>query len=405
MRKAAWSSAIALVLGSVAAAVAVAQDQPEDIVVAGKIVARVRDPGEFSSTMERAQKINARIVEAISKKEVGEPKMALKQEGGAPAIYCGTTMLMRVYPGDAKANNLSPKSLARLWMKNFERELPNCEPMPDRIKRLGDAAFEKIPPEPAKPPVTSSGSAPAKAAEEKPRATAVKVAAGPAKLPPEKKPVPKKPPTPLKRGVAQLVVLDTFSMIRRLSDEDYEKKKDQWANNLIERLRPFIRSEIMGGGAVPVLAPQAATSAASTDRLPVLAPPPSKTPKKPATVVVPEKPVEVEKPAEEKPPGEAPRPPAEEKPVPVPVPEVKLPTKPPIIPGGAESKVPQKERIRRKMDAAKQPYLDLKAAGDPKAEQVGELLKAARQKLYAEQFDESEEMMDAALKLLGVTVQ
>jgi hypothetical protein len=385
-----------------------AQDEPQDIVVAGKIVARVRDRGAYSSTMERAQKINANIVECISRKEVGVPKMALKEEGSVPTIYCGTTMLIKVYAGDAKPNGVPPKTLALAWMKNLERELPNCEPMTDRVKRLGAAAFEKVPPEPPKAaeasPTEQTESATAEGpAEAAPAEVAV---APPAEASPaETESSPEEGAAQPQRGVAQLVVLDTFSMIRGLSEDEYEQKKDQWANNLIARLRPFLRSAATAASGGPLVAPDAATSAASTNRLPVLAPPPGAVPEKPSA--------EARKPAKtvEATTGKKPAPkPAEAKPAPagaakpIPVPAAKEAVAKPIMPSG-EGKVSQKMRIRRKMDAAKQPYLDLRTAGDPQADQVGELLKGSREKFYAGDFDDSEEMIDAALKMMGVSVE
>jgi hypothetical protein len=375
-----------------------AQDEPQDIVVAGKVVARVRDRAGYASTMERAQKINANIVEAISRKEVGVPKMALKDQAGVPTIYCGTTMLIKVYPGDAKPNGVPPKTLALSWMKNLERELPNCEPMTDRVKRLGAAAFEKVPPKPAaasstKPP----GAAPA---EESGEATPTEVAVAPpaAGSSADTESPPEEAAAEPQRGVAQLVVLDTFSMIRRLADDEYEQRKDQWANNLIARLRPFLRSEATAAAGGPLVAPEAATSAASTERLPVLAPPPEGAPEKPVTIVE----TTTEKKPTEKPAEVKPAPAGAGKPIPVPA--AKEGAAKPIMPSG-EGKVSQKMRIRRKMDAAKQPYLDLRTAGDPQADQVGELLKGSRERFYAGEFDDSEEMIDAALKILGVSVE
>jgi hypothetical protein len=67
--------------------------------------------------------------------------------------------------------------------------------------------------------------------------------------------------------------------------------------------------------------------------------------------------------------------------------------------------VPQKERIKRKMNAVRQPLADMLASGDPQADRVEKLLAAARSKFYSSEFDASEEAVDAALKLLGLQVK
>lgn len=67
------------------------------------------------------------------------------------------------------------------------------------------------------------------------------------------------------------------------------------------------------------------------------------------------------------------------------------------------ARVPQKRRISKKFEAAQRPYLQLKATDPASAEQVNELLKAARREYAAGNFDVAEEYLDGALRMLGVT--
>lgn len=116
-------AAIALVVMPVAEGACV-----QEIVVANKVVARIVAPGEFGSVSRRAAKIDQRIAQAISVEDVGSPKMSVRQASGVPTIFIGKTMLMRVYPEDAKRYNVSPAQIAKQWAGNLARQFPLAEP-------------------------------------------------------------------------------------------------------------------------------------------------------------------------------------------------------------------------------------------------------------------------------------
>ncbi len=348
---------------------AVQAQQAEPVVVANQIVARVRDKGDCTNVFQRAAKVQQRITETISLKQAGTPQLSLKQEDERWCIYNYETMLIRIWPEDAAPQNIDELSLAQMWLKNFERELPNAEPFRFKFAREGAAAYER----PIKP--------------------AAEVVPEPGNGNPE--PAANNPPTMMtqlpKRSTELLVVLDSFEIIRTYSKEEYEAKKDVLGQRLIERLMPFIL------GTVKTMEPRAPagtplTSPAPSGATPRLSPgTPSGPPPVPDTLPTPT-PTEPVKTAG--PPSPA-----------APPPLIQLTPPAPSGTGDAYARVPQKERIRRKMSAVRQPLSDMKERGDPQADRIGKLLGASRSKFYSGEFNASEEAVDAALKILGLEVK
>ena len=76
----------------------------------------------------------------------------------------------------------------------------------------------------------------------------------------------------------------------------------------------------------------------------------------------------------------------------------------PTAAGADTARVPQKQRIKRKFAAAEQPFMALKNAGDPKADEVSGLLKESRGAFTNGDFDTSETKIDQALRLMGVPI-
>jgi len=219
---------------------AVRAQQAEPVVVANAIVARVRDKGDCPNVFARAAKVQQRITECISKKEAGTAKMSLKKEDERWSISCGTTMLIRVWPEDARANGIDELRLAQMWLENFERELPNAEPFRFKLAREGEAAYEQ--PIKRNPPEADAASNPGPTGD--PEATGTLN-------------VLTQPP---KRSTELLVVLDSFDIVRTYSKEEYEAKKDVLGQRLIDRLAPFIRGMVDIGeptapGGAPLTSP------------------------------------------------------------------------------------------------------------------------------------------------------
>jgi hypothetical protein len=100
-----------------------------DIVLANRIIGRLRDPGPYGSISARGSQVEKNIVEALSVEEVGTPKMWTKMEDGLPSIYIGGTFLVQVQPGDVTSRGASTKTVARQWLAGFEQQFPRAEPV------------------------------------------------------------------------------------------------------------------------------------------------------------------------------------------------------------------------------------------------------------------------------------
>ncbi len=100
-----------------------------DLILANKIIGRLRDPGPYGSVSARGSQVEKNIVEALSVEEVGEPKLWTKLEDGLPSIYIGGTFLVQVRPGDVEGKGISTRTLARQWVAGFDQQFPRAEPV------------------------------------------------------------------------------------------------------------------------------------------------------------------------------------------------------------------------------------------------------------------------------------
>lgn len=147
--------AAVLVVAVVPAAFA---SSPVPVVVAGRVVFRIVDPGPYGTLAARLQAIDQQISEAISCEDVGNPKMTVVQRGGLWSVYIGKTFLASVYAGDAKLYGQPAKRVAELWAARLKEAFPLAQPLGQmadksvatRLDRPGAAALArpvKVPPE------------------------------------------------------------------------------------------------------------------------------------------------------------------------------------------------------------------------------------------------------------------
>jgi hypothetical protein len=113
-----------------------AADDYYDVVLANRLVCRLREAGGHGSVSERGSAVEKNVVEALSVENVGSPRMWTKTVGGYPAIYVGGTFLVQVRPGDARGTGLSTSSLARQWLSAFRQQFPRAEP----VTKMGKGA-------------------------------------------------------------------------------------------------------------------------------------------------------------------------------------------------------------------------------------------------------------------------
>lgn len=131
---------------------------PLPVVVAGRVVFRIVDPGPYGTLTARLQAIDQQISEAISCEDVGRPKMVIAQRAGLWSVFIGKTFLVSVYAGDAKLYSQPAKKVAELWAARLKEAFPLAQPLGQmtdksvatRLDRPGAAALArpvKVPPE------------------------------------------------------------------------------------------------------------------------------------------------------------------------------------------------------------------------------------------------------------------
>jgi len=121
---------LAVTLGLMAGVVAPAfAGDYYDIVLANRIIGRLRDPGKSGSLSIRASQVEKNITEALSVEEVGSPKMWIDVENSIPSIYVGKTFLCQVLSGDLAGKSVSKTTLAKQWLAGFKQQFPRAEPV------------------------------------------------------------------------------------------------------------------------------------------------------------------------------------------------------------------------------------------------------------------------------------
>jgi hypothetical protein len=96
----------------------------QEIVLANKVVARIKTGGDYGSVAARGAKVNQRLVEALSYEDCVNPKMTVAKANGRWTISLGKTMLLQVYPDDTAGTGLTEKALAGQWKAALAAQLP-----------------------------------------------------------------------------------------------------------------------------------------------------------------------------------------------------------------------------------------------------------------------------------------
>ncbi len=380
--------------------VSVAQAQVETIYLAGSKVITIRDKGDFANLAERAKSIDKAITEVISTQDTLHPKVTIKEANGLWTVYAGPVKVAAVYPAEAKANNVPAKSLAAVWARNLTTALPKatpCSKLPASAfgpkvsapvttapKPAGTASKPTITPAPsAEVAGTPSAVAPVTPVETTTFPSATVTAETPAVA-------------PVAIGAPLLLVREAFNTVRVLSEEEFTAKRDELASSLISDLTPFIT------GRVPTVAGAPATAAPTAPAVPVETPVEGVEP-----AVAPVAPVAT-------PTAEPAAAPATTEPAAAPAAEAPrtasfVGTGPaavdlPKVKEGDPSyaKVPQKNRIREKLEKAREPYTALEKEDPTAAKPVQGLLSACRAAYAANRFDQAEQYVDSALALMGL---
>lgn len=106
---------------------------PLPVVLAGRVVFRIADPGPYGTLQARLQAIDQQITQAISCEDVGNPRMVVVERKGLWSIFIGNTFLTSVYAGDATLYGKPPRAVAEKWASELKKAFPLAEP----VCRLG----------------------------------------------------------------------------------------------------------------------------------------------------------------------------------------------------------------------------------------------------------------------------
>jgi len=353
--------ALCVLVAFAAASAVCAAEEPESIYVANVKVITIRDKGTYHSTRERAIAIEEAIVTVISTQDTQHPQVTVKQKGADWSVYSGNVCVVTVSAAEAQANGVPAKSLAAIWARNLKENLPKatpCSKMPASTFQPKPGATAAAPAGAGTPPKPKPA-APVKPVET-PVAPVAPVPTGPV-------PVAEGPPAVAAVGAPLLLVRGAFEIARSLPEEEFSAKRDEMANHLIADLTPFITGKVANSATAAPPTPRVVTP---TPELPVVTPKPVTPAPKPAVTPAAPKPDATAG-------GEKPGDPSREK-------------------------VPQKNRIREKLEQAREPYLALKKEDPQAAKPVDALLAACRNAFALGNFDQSEQYADSALALLGV---
>lgn len=109
-----------------------AQDQPCDtpgvVSLAGEVILRIHAPAGGMDCQQRADKVQMRIVDALSIGIVKPADIHVKLVKKEWAVYVKDILIITADSYSAKVNKTNPKSLANIWANNLRRTLPESTP-------------------------------------------------------------------------------------------------------------------------------------------------------------------------------------------------------------------------------------------------------------------------------------
>ncbi|MFO7947679.1 MAG: hypothetical protein R6V19_12795 [Armatimonadota bacterium] len=364
-----------------------AAQQTSDICIANEVVARIRAAGPYDSVDDRATAIDKAIVTVLSKYDTNHPEVALKQKDGIWTVYCWDLPVIRVYPEEAAANNITEKQLGQIWANKIRERLPAATPVSKMEDPFGRATAQEA---------SETGDTDEAATNPGRPETVIAQAEETASKQPEAE-------ADIPESAALLLIIDALRASRGLNEDEWIDRRESIARNLLDNLRKFVASKpmdtsgpVVAGGSTSPIQPSAATAPMTGTE----------------TVTAPDTAAEEAEVATE----EAETQPAPSTPEPAATETADAPQPAPAQPSEAEAevedsehagdpawaKVPQKQRIGRKFEAARDPYYELKDNNPQQAEEVDELLSAARKSFTEKDFDLAEQYVDQALRALGI---
>jgi hypothetical protein len=116
-----WSwKGVAVIFVLVLCVIPALAQQPGQVVVGGQLVAKLRVSVGGLSSQQRAQAVDARIVEALSYVYPAEDQLTIRRFAPRTLSVCaGKCPVMTVTRKDARANGDTIRQLARIWRQKL----------------------------------------------------------------------------------------------------------------------------------------------------------------------------------------------------------------------------------------------------------------------------------------------
>jgi hypothetical protein len=103
---------------------------PNEVTVAGILVARFRVGAGGFTPEQRADKVVERIVAVFSREDLAKKPVEIRGKEKEPSLYVGDQLLVTITLADAAATKSTPMELARKWQSAFSQALAAGQPVP-----------------------------------------------------------------------------------------------------------------------------------------------------------------------------------------------------------------------------------------------------------------------------------
>ncbi len=101
---------------------------PGDVVQGSVFIMRINVPLGKLTVEKRAEIVQQRLIPIISIPHLTSSMVHEKKDGHDIAIYVGKHLLITCTPADGKANGVSAKKQADMWVASLKKTLPELTP-------------------------------------------------------------------------------------------------------------------------------------------------------------------------------------------------------------------------------------------------------------------------------------
>lgn len=103
-------------------------DQPGVVSLAGEVILRIHAPAGGMDCQQRADKVQTRIIDALSIGVVYPRDIYVKKFNNEWAVFVKDILIITADQHSAKINKTTPQGLAGVWARNLQRTIPESTP-------------------------------------------------------------------------------------------------------------------------------------------------------------------------------------------------------------------------------------------------------------------------------------